>query len=155
MTALAGALVAGVVGAATGCSGSRPPSADERLAALYATVLRAHLDLEPLVAQPATFVAERFSGRGGVVPVDVRREVTRRLAPAYRIRWTSAGPTAAPRLVAHGGSYVQLPPAPAGDRFVLRMSSFCGNVCGHSATWLMTRDGDSWAATSVGGQGVS
>ena len=122
--------------------------ADLRLAAIYVAALRAHLAMNPAVANPLV-IGATYAGSATSVPSSVQAAITDGLQPRFDVSWSehaSPGPT--------GGSSVRLPRVPAtGDRVKVHLSTYCGNVCGTFVTWLVSRRGDAWSARATGGIG--
>jgi hypothetical protein len=163
-------LAASVLGAVAGCTGDSTPStqpshpspgspatatapsaAEARLAAVYVAAVRALLRIDPAVASP-TYISTRVSGSHDPVPAAVQGVVTGRLGPRYDVHWITGKGDVMPS----SGSYLALPPVPTGDdRFLLRLSTLCGNVCGTFATFLLTRHAGRWSARRVGGVGMA
>jgi hypothetical protein len=109
-------------------------------------VLRAHLALDPAVASP-TWIATRFATTSTDVPPAVQQGITLALRPRYDVHWVSGGVDVAKR----GGSFLALPAIPSsGNRIHVRLGTYCGNVCGTSAGWIVTRHGGHWSARPDG-----
>ena len=123
--------------------------AEERLAAIYVTALRAHLTMDSGVANPVA-ASTTYAGSTTHVPPAVQAAITEGLAPRFDVSWTE---NATPRPTGDG-SAVRLPQVPAeGDRVKVHLSTYCGNVCGLFVTWVVTRHGERWSARSTGGIG--
>lgn len=134
----------------TGCSPSSSAgltAAEHRQVGIYVALLDRQLFIAPGLFETA-YVDPRPGRHGPALSEDVRSEISDRFTGRIDVRWGSANDPNA--------DYVTLPPVPAdANAFEVSVSDRCGNVCGHSQTYRVTRVGERWQAAAVGGTGIS
>jgi hypothetical protein len=128
--------------------------ADARTVGIYAALLRQQLAIEGDVF-PHAFVGRTPVHAAAALSAAVRRAITAAL-PGFDVHWVSGGAAVGASVLADGGRFVPLPALPpVGDRLRLSVSDYCGNVCGHGASYVVTRHGTTWIARQHGAMGMA